>query len=294
LRAIQRTRRLGHAASTYGATLALLTTTLIWGATFVIVKVSVETIPPLSFEFGRFSIAFVVLAAFFWRKIKRNWRTHLPSSMFLGLMLFAGFALQMWGLQRTSASSAGFITGISVVLVALLDMLVNRHVSSPLGFLGFLSAVVGLTVLSFGQSYVASLGNILVLGCAVAFGFHVFYTDMYSKRFDVAVLTTEQIGVVVLVSLIGALVSGEFDFVPSGYAIFGLLYTGVLATALAYFLQTWGQKRTDATHSAIVLAAEPVFAAAFAVALLTEAPTVQLIVGGALVVSGMALSSLRT
>jgi len=197
------------------------------------------------------------------------------------------------GLQRTSASSAGFITGISVVLVALLDMLVNRHVPSPLRLLGFLSAVLGLTVLSFGQSHVASLGNILILGCAVAFGFHVFYTDRYSKRFDVAVLTTEQIGVVVLISLVGAFVNSEFSFVPSSYAIFGLLCAGLLATALAYFLQTWGQKRTDATHSAIVLAAEPVFAAVFAVALLTEPVTIQLIVGGALVIFGMVLSSLR-
>lgn len=293
LKTVQRSKNLGSASSAKGATLGLLACALIWGSTFVIVKVSVETVPPLIFVLERFTIALVVLVAFSWRELRTNWRSHLPSSTFLGLILFAGFILQVWGLQRTSASNAGFITGVSVVLVVVLDVLVNRHFPTLLGLFGFLSAFSGLIVLSFGQSQITSLGNLLVLGCAVAFGLHVFLTDRYSKRLNVKVLTTEQIGIVVLVSLMGAILGKKLDFVPSWYVVFGILFTGILATALAYFLQTWGQKHADATHSAIVLAAEPVFAAMFAVAFIFEPVTMQLIIGGILVTVGMVLSSLR-
>jgi drug/metabolite transporter (DMT)-like permease len=280
-------------SSAKAATFALLVAALVWGGTFVIVKVSVETIPPFSFVFGRFLIAFIILALFSWKEIKANWRSHLASSLILGMILFSGFILQVWGLQRTSASNAGFITGVSVVLVAVLDAIVNRRPLVLWSFMGFASTVIGLAFLSLGRSGVASIGNVLVLGCAVAFALHIFYTDRYSKHLDVKVLTTEQVGVVTLAALGGACVNRELSFVPSNYAFLGLLYTGILATALAYFFQTWAQKRVHATHSAIVLAAEPVFAAIFAVGFLAESTTVQLVVGGMLVTIGMIFSSLR-
>jgi drug/metabolite transporter (DMT)-like permease len=274
------------------ATLGLLVCSLIWGATFVIVKISVETVDPLSFVFGRFTIAFIVLAAFSWKDLRVNWRSHLPISTLLGIVLFAGFILQVFGLERTSSSNAGFITGLSVVLVAVLDVVVNKRLPTILALLGFLSALSGLLILSIGESHITSFGNILVFGCAVAFGLHVFWTDKYSKRLNVKVLTTEQIGIVVLISLIGTILNGRPISNPSSYAFFGIMYTGVLATALAYFLQTWSQKHANAMHSAVVLSAEPVFAATFAVLLISEPVTNQLVVGGLLVIIGAILSSL--
>lgn len=256
------------------------------------VKISVETVDPLAFVLGRFTIALIILVAFSWTDLRVNWRSHLPTSALLGIVLFAGFILQVWGLQRTSSSNAGFITGISVVLVAILDVVMNKRLPIFLGLVGFLSALSGLVILSIGQSHIASFGNILVFGCAVAFGLHIFWTDRYSKRFNVKVLTTEQIGIVVLMSLVGTILNARPISNPSSYAFFGILYTGVLATALAYFLQTWSQKNADATHSAVVLSAEPVFAAAFAVVLMSEPVTTQLAAGGLLVIMGMLLSSL--
>jgi len=274
------------------ATLRLLVCSLIWGATFVIVKISVETVDPLSFVLGRFTIAFMVLMAFSRKDLRVNWRSHLPTSALLGVVLFAGFILQVFGLERTSSSNAGFITGLSVVLVAVLDVVVNKRLPTILTLLGFLSALSGLLVLSIGQTDITSSGNVLVFGCAAAFGLHVFWTDKYSKRLNVKVLTTEQIGIVVLISLIGTILNGRSIPHPSNYAFYGILFTGVLATALAYFLQTWSQRRADATHSAVVLSVEPVFAAAFAVLLVSEPVTNQLLVGGFLIIMGTLLSSL--
>jgi drug/metabolite transporter (DMT)-like permease len=90
----------------------------------------------------------------------------------------------------------------------------------------------------------------------------------------------------------GTILNGRRISNPSSYAFFGIVYTGVLATALAYFLQTWSQRHADATHSAVVLSAEPVFAAAFAVILVSEPVTNQLLVGGLLIIMGTLLSSL--
>jgi drug/metabolite transporter (DMT)-like permease len=278
---------------TKNATFALLITTLIWGASFVIVKVSVESIPPLTFIAARFVIALAILVGASQRELKENWRSHLPSSFLLGSFLVVGFAFQVWGLQRTSAANAGFITGLSVVLVGLLDVAVNKRFPTIYTLTGFISALVGLLILSLNLNLTFAYGDLLILVCAIAFGLHVFFTDKYAKKMNTKVLTMEQITFVAFVTAIGALCTERLNFVISTYAVFGLVYSGVLATAGAYFLQTWGQKYTHATYSAIVLSLEPVFAAIFAAILLAESMTIRLVVGGALIVLGMALSSIK-
>ena len=283
----------GDRYSGLSGSLALLATSLIWGVTFVILKVTVETIPPFSLAFGKFGIALALLLVVSWNKLRHSWRACLPASAFLGLLLAAAFILQLWGLQRTSVSDAGFITGLSVVLVALLDLFVNKRWPSWYTLLGFMSALVGLIILSLERDFVVSIGNILVLACAIPFGLHVFYTDRYSKLFETEVLTTEQMGVAALATFCGLIFNQETHFEPSTYAILGIIYVGIVATALAFFLQTWGQKQMQATNSAVLLAAEPVFSAIFAVVILSEPVTSQLVVGGALVIVGMIVSSLH-
>ena len=277
----------------YSGSLALLATSLIWGVTFVILKVTVETIPPFSLAFGKFGIALVLLPVVSWNKLRHSWRAYLPASAFLGLLLAAAFILQLWGLQRTSVSDAGFITGLSVVLVAFLDLFVNKRWPTWYTLLGFMSALVGLIILSLERDFVVSIGNMLVLACAIPFGLHVFYTDRYSKLFETEVLTTEQMGVAALATFCGLIFNQETHFEPSTYAILGIIYVGIVATALAFFLQTWGQKQMQATNSAVLLAAEPVFSAIFAVVILSEPVTSQLVVGGAMVIVGMIVSSLH-
>ena len=203
------------------------------------------------------------------------------------------FILQLWGLQRTSVSDAGFITGLSVVLVAFLDLFVNKRRPTWYTLLGFMSALAGLIILSLERDFVVSIGNMLVLACAIPFGLHVFYTDRYSKLFETEVLTTEQMGVAALATFCGLIFSQETHFEPSTYAILGIIYVGIVATALAFFLQTWGQKQMQATNSAVLLAAEPMFSAIFAVVILSEPVTSQLVVGGALVIAGMLVTSLH-
>lgn len=278
---------------TKNATSALLITTLIWGASFVIVKVSVESIPPLTFIAARFVIALAILVVASQRELKENWRSHLLPSLLLGSFLVVGFAFQVWGLQRTSAANAGFITGLSVVLVGLLDVTVNKRFPAVYTLTGFISALAGLLILSLNLNLTFAYGDLLILVCAIAFGLHVFFTDKYAKKMNTKVLTMEQITFVAFVTAFGAVFTERLNFAVSTFAVFGLVYSGVLGTAGAYFLQTWGQKYAHATYSAIVLSLEPVFAAIFAAILLAEPVTIRLVVGGALIVLGMAFSSIK-
>ncbi|MEM2850548.1 MAG: DMT family transporter [Candidatus Bathyarchaeia archaeon] len=278
---------------TKNATSALLITTVIWGASFVVVKVSVESIPPLTFIAARFIIAFAILMVASRRELKENWRTHLTPAILLGIFLFIGFAFQVWGLQRTSAANAGFITGLSVVLVGLLDVVVNKRLPTIYTLVGFISALVGLLFLSLNLNLTFAYGDLLVLICAIAFGLHVFFTDKYAKKMNTKVLTLEQITFVAFAATLGALFTERLNFTASTYAVFGIIYSGVLGTAGAYFLQTWGQRYANATYSAIVLSLEPVFAAIFAALLLAESVTIRLVVGGALIVLGMTFSSVK-
>ena len=273
------------------ADLALLLVTAIWGSTFVLVKDAVAQYPVLPFLGLRFAVATVALAPAAWQARHRLRPSDLPAGLAAGALLFAGYALQTFGLQQTSASKAGFITGLSVVLVPLLVALFWRRWPNRAALVGTGLATAGLALLSLNADLSIQPGDLLVVGCAFSFAGHITALGALAPGHDPRILTLAQVATVSLLSSLASILLGGFPPVPAA-AWGAALFTGLAATALAFFIQTAAQRFTTPGHTALIFAAEPVFAALFGVLVAGETLPARGWLGSAAILAGVVLGAL--
>lgn len=265
---------------------SLLIVTLVWGATFVVVKRAIADLPPFPFLAIRFGLAFISLLPFI------KWsqpidRKTIFKGLGVGVFLFSGYAWQTIGLQYTTASNAGFITGLSVVIVPTLVSITTKTLPRLTLFAGIVSATVGLALLSLGDNFRLNQGDLLVLICAISFALHIFLVGRYAPEADAAILTTAQVFSVTILSTIASFIFPHPPLQFTTNAWLGLLLTAVPATSLAFFIQTKMQQFTSPSHTALIFASEPVFSAIFAFFLAGETLTPRGLLGAGLVLAGM-------
>ncbi|MGC8779781.1 MAG: DMT family transporter [Anaerolineae bacterium] len=298
-------RRLSRGARQRLADAALLVVTAIWGGTFVMVKDAVSSYPVFSFLAIRFAIAAVALLPFVYLRRRARgrvgpagrtlrWPAFGAAAAGIGLALFAGYALQTAGLSLTTPAKAGFITGLSVVIVPAVATLSGRSEQGAgrAAWLGVGLAAVGLALLSLQEGFSIAAGDLLVFGCAIGFAAHILLTGRFSPRHDPVLLT---FGQVIVVAVCAAAAALFFEVRPplSGPVLFAAAFTGILATSLAFGVQTVAQRFTHATHTALIFAAEPVFAALFSFLLIGELLGPRQLLGCGLILAGMLVSELR-
>jgi len=249
------------------ALFALVLVTAVWGVTFVQVKDAVAIYPLFGFMAIRFAIAAATLAVPAAPRLRRLGREGAVAGFALGLLLATAFALQTEGLRRTTVSSTGFITGLYVVLTPLFALAMFRTRIGAAAWGGVALAVVGLAMLS-GVHAGSPRGDLLVLASTAATALQIVLVERYALRFDALALTFVEM-LVACVAFTGvALARGQLDTAPSGRTVWGaLLVTGIFASALAFLIQTWAQRRISATRIALVFSLETVFAGLFGYAL---------------------------
>ena len=244
------------------ALVALILVTAIWGVTFVQVKDAVEIYPLFAFLAIRFVIASAVLAPFAATRLRGFDRRGLVAGTALGGLLALGYGLQTAGLSRTTVSSTGFITGLCVVLTPVIAYVLFRDRIPAAAWVGVAIATVGLALLT-GIDAGSPLGDALVLGGAAAYALQIVLLERYAPHYDPVAFTLVEMLAACLGFTAIALARGELT-VPHGWTVWGaLIVTGVFASALAFVIQTWAQKRTSATRTTLAFSAEPVFAAFF-------------------------------
>lgn len=244
------------------ADLSMVLVAGIWGATFVIVKNALADIGPFLFVGIRFLLAFLVLLTFSHRDILKVRFSTLTTGSLLGFFLCIGYSFQTMGLRYTSSSNAGFITGVSVVLVPIIYALMNKEKPGLITNLTVITAALGLFFISVPPgSFTLSYGDFLVLIGAFGFAFHIIYVDLYSHKFSAIAITAVQIFFVGLACTIIGLIVEPIPPYLSCNALWAIVITAVFATALAFLLQNYMQKFSTPTRFAVVLTAEPVFAA---------------------------------
>jgi drug/metabolite transporter (DMT)-like permease len=242
--------------------LALIFVTAVWGVTFVQVKDAVAIYPLFAFLAVRFAIASATLAFPAAKRMRGLGRSGVAAGAFLGLLLAAGYALQTAGLERTTVSSTGFITGMYVVLTPLIALVLYRSRIGLGAWVGVLVATAGLAMLS-GIHAGSVTGDLLVLAGAGVYSFQIVLMERYAPRFDALAFTFVEMAAAFLGLLVVALTLGDLG-VPRGWTVWGaLLVTGVFASALGYLVQTWAQRRTSATRTALAFTMEPVWTAFF-------------------------------
>jgi drug/metabolite transporter (DMT)-like permease len=242
--------------------LALVAVTAVWGVTFVQVKDAVAIYPLFAFLAVRFVIASATLAAPAAPRLRTLGRPGLAAGLVLGVLLAAGYGLQTAGLERTTVSQTGFITGLYVVLTPLFGLaLFRQRIPAPV-WGGVALAVAGLALLS-GVPAGSTAGDLLVLASTAAQALQIVMVERYAQRFDPVGLTFVEMLVAAAGFLVIALAVGQLS-VPRGWTVWGaLLVTGVFASALAYLIQVWAQRRISATRIALVFSLETVFAGLF-------------------------------
>ncbi len=241
---------------------ALVLVTAIWGFTFVQVKDAVALYPLFAFLAVRFAIASLVLAAPAARRLRSLGKRGWLAGTSLGLLLAAGYALQTAGLDRTTVSSAGFITGLYVVFTPLFALILFRARVGATVWVGVAFAVAGLALLS-GVGAGDPLGDALVLGGSAAYSLQIVLMERYSPRFDPVAFTQAEMLAAFGGFAVVAVALGQIEL-PRGWTVWGaLLVTGIFASALGFLVQTWAQQRTSATRTALAFALEPVFAGIF-------------------------------
>jgi drug/metabolite transporter (DMT)-like permease len=244
------------------ALLILVAVTAVWGVTFVQVKDAVAIYPLFAFLALRFAIATCTLAVPGARRVRELGRGGLVAAALAGTLLAAGYVLQTAGLERTSVSSTGFITGMYVVLTPLLALVLFRVRSSATAWCGVVLATAGLAMLS-GIHGGSTAGDLLVLGGAAVYSLQIVLMERYAPRFDAIAFTLAEMATAFAGLLVVALARGELRM-PHGWTVWGaLLVTGVFASALAFLAQAWAQQRTSATRTALAFSLEPVWAAIF-------------------------------
>jgi drug/metabolite transporter (DMT)-like permease len=242
--------------------LVLVAVTAVWGVTFVQVKDAVAIYPLFAFLALRFAIATVTLALPAAPRLRSLGRAGTGSAVLAGALIGAGYVLQTAGLERTSVSSTGFITGMYVVLTPLLAFALFRARVAGSAWLGVGLATIGLALLS-GIDGGSATGDLLVLGGAAVYSLQIVLMERYAPRYDAFAFTLVEMATAFAALLAVALALGQLG-VPHGWTVWGaLIVTGVFASALAFLAQTWAQRRTSATQTALAFSLEPVWTAFF-------------------------------
>jgi len=240
----------------------LVVVTAVWGVTFVQVKDAVAIYPLFAFLALRFAIASCTLAPPGLRRLRGLGSRGLGAGVLAGSLIGAGYVLQTAGLERTTVSSTGFITGMYVVLTPLLALAVFRVRLGAAAWLGVVLATAGLALLS-GVHAGAAAGDLLVLAGAAVYSLQIVLMERFAPRYDAVAFTLVEMLTAFAGLLAVALAAGQLG-VPHGWTVWGaLLVTGVFASALAFLAQTWAQRRASATQTALAFSLEPVWTAFF-------------------------------
>ncbi|WP_160020665.1 DMT family transporter [Pseudomonas sp. 8O] len=280
------------------ADLLMLITAMIWGSVFVAQQLGMENIGPFLYSGLRFVLASLVLIPVIILIQRRSQQPRsapsrglLLGGAIMGLALAIGINLQQVGLMFTTVTNSGFITGLYVIVVPLLGLFIGQK--SSLGiWLGASLAVVGMFLLSVGEGFTVASGDWLQLAGAFVWGIHVLLVGFFASRHDPLRLALIQFATCAVISLTLALVfetatlEGIFKAGPA------ILYGGIFGVAIGFTLQVIAQQHAIASHAAIILSLEAVFAAIAGALLLGEMLQLRGYLGCALMFAGMLLAQL--
>lgn len=273
--------------------IALTITAIIWGSGFVASAISLDYFTPYQILAGRFLIGAIVLTVIFHKKLKNINKSTMIKGAVLGIFLYLAFALQTVGLQFTTPSKNAFLTAVNVVIVPFIAFVIYKRKIDMYELMGAILAMVGVGILSLKLSAEINIGDLLTLGCAFGFAFHIFFTAKYVKDSDPVTLTLIQMLTAAIIGIIVVLFRGETSFVIEKEGMFSLLYLGIFSTTIAYLLQTVAQKMITETKAAIILSTESFWGMVFSVAILDETMTIKMVIGAILILSAIIISETK-
>jgi drug/metabolite transporter (DMT)-like permease len=274
------------------ARVALVGICAVWGSTFLIVQNAINKMPVPDFLAFRFTIAAVVMILLRPQCLRGMTRKGFLRGIGLGTVLGLGYIAQTYGLMFASATVSGFITGMYVVLTPIMSWLILRQKINRITLFAVALATMGLAFLSL-RGWVVGTGEMLTLACAVFYALHIVGLGVWSVEYEPYGFSLIQIATVAVITLIAAS-PGGITIPPDAATWATVAVTAVLATALAFLVQTWAQSLVSATSAAVTMTMEPVFAGLFGVLLGGNLLTPQIIIGAVSILAAMLIVSTRS
>lgn len=266
---------------------ALLFCAIVWGYNFVAVKDGLNDLSPFWFIAIMHLIAAVMLLALNLHRLRRHLADCWRPGLVMGLLFFGGYALQTWGTGLTTASNAGFLTGLSVVFTPLIMLAMGRGKVNGPTWAGVVCATAGLGLITLNERLGVNRGDLLVLTSAVLYSLQFIATSRYAPGHDVSVLTTIQVSLVALLALAVAVCTETLSHQVGPAAQRALLINAVAGTVVALQMQNFAMRVTSAVSTAVILTTQPIFAGLFAWWFLAEVIPGRAMIGCALIMGGM-------
>jgi drug/metabolite transporter (DMT)-like permease len=269
------------------AVIALLGVSFTWGASFVLMKDAIEKQPYMDFLALRFSLAAVAMFVLRPKTSSRFEPGDIKFGLAIGVILAFGYITQTIGLELTTAATSGFLTGLYVIFTPILAWLIYRRKISKKLALGALVSAIGLAVFSgAAASLEFQIGQLWLVACAILYGLHILFLGKYGHGRNAYRFAMVQIAAVAIICWGFALTDG-YQPPPTSDVWVAIIFTAVLSTAAAFWVQTWAQTLMDASRAALIMTSEVVFTAVIAIAAGQEPVTIAVTLGGALMLGAM-------
>ncbi|HEY7854623.1 MAG TPA: DMT family transporter [Aquiluna sp.] len=269
------------------AVVALLFVGFVWGAAFVLMKDAIVLQPYMDFLATRFTIAAIAMILLRPVVSLRFEAGDLKYGGLIGVVLAFGYITQTIGLELTTAATSGFLTGLYVVFTPLIAWLFVRRKISGKVAIGVLFSIVGMAIFSgAATSTEFQIGQIWLVVCAVLYAVHILLLGHYGQTRNSYRFAMLQIAFVAIVTWGFALVDG-YQPPPNLEVWFAVLFTALLSTVLAFWIQTWAQTLLDPARVALLITSEVIFTALLAIGLGQEPLTLAVVVGGGMMLTAM-------
>lgn len=275
------------------ADLSLLLVTIFWGAGFPATKIALQTMTPMYHIGMRFIIASLLLVLIFHRKMKSLSKEIIKPALVLSLLLFATYAFQTVGILYTTASKSSFFSGLAVLIVPIFSIFYLKAKLEAKTVIGVITATLGLFLLSYTEGgFSFNLGDFLTVLCSVCYAWQLLFTGTFVQKHDPTLLAIVQLFFVSVMGFGSALLFEPLPANISPISFGSLLFSAVLCTAFAFWMQTTAQQSTSASHIALIFTMEPVFGAATSYFFLHEILGIRGIAGGLLIIAAMLISEM--
>lgn len=273
------------------ANLILATISMGWGTSYIFMKLCVDTVTPLTIVALRFGIAFIVMMILFYKKIFRLEVKTIKYSAIVGALLCGIFFALLYGMKNTSASSAGFLTSTTVILVPILQTFITRKMPSLKIIIGGTIVFLGLALITIVEDFHFAYSSLYCLVAALLYAIHIIVTNHFAREVDALQLGIYQLGFATLFATIGTFIF-ETPVLPheriSWFAILGL---ALICSAYGFVMQPISQKYTTPESTGFLFSLEPIFSAIFAFIFLNENMGLQGYFGALLILAGVLIAN---
>lgn len=272
---------------------SLLTTTLIWGTSFVVLKNTLDSVSTLYVLAFRFAGAAVLLCVFCLKELKKLDRAYIKGGALMGLCMFLAYVLQTFGLEHTTPGKNAFLTATYCVLAPLIGWGINKKRPDRYNISAALICIVGIGFVSLDGNMGINIGDVLTIGCGVFYALHMLATEKYVEGRNPLLLTMLQFATSGLLAWIFALITEPVPTQIPSNAVISIVYLCVMCSAVCYLLQTIGQKHTPSSEAAVIMTLESVFGVFFSALFYHEKLTLRLLFGFTLIFVAVLISETK-